>query len=182
MSELINHKIRNYEENDVIKEIEIFNKVMKSFDPEASEYKVEYMDYRYKNENFDPQQVKLLVDTKSGEVVGYCAVDITDGEEARIEYPFILEEHRSEELMDKLFKEVLTYAKSKKKIVTTDPYKPSLSPIVDFLKKFGATPHDIYKNYRIDIEKLSYDISPAEAYDVNVDSLDKIIPTVSKEI
>ena len=174
MSELVNYKIRNYEENDVVKEIEIYNKVIKSFDHKANEYTVENMDYRYKNEKFDPQQVKVLIDTKSNEVVGYSAVDFTDSGEARIEYPFILEEHRTEILMNKLFKEALSFAKSKSEKVLSDPYRPS-SPMAEFLiKNYGASVHDTYKNYVIDVEKLNYDISPAKAYDVTVDKLEKI--------
>ena len=173
MSDLINYKIKNYEENDVVKELEIYNKIMKNFDPEAHKYTVENMDYRYKSKTFDPEQVKFLVDTKTGEIIGYSAVDLTETE-AHIEYPFILDEHRTEELMDYLFKEALSYAKSKRDLIISDPYKQSITSIVEFFKKYDATPHEMYKNYKIDVEKLNYDISPVKAYEVTVDSLEKL--------
>lgn len=131
------------------------------------------MNYRYKNENFNPEQVKFLLDEDSNEIIGYCAVDLSDSE-AQIEYPFIVEDYRTSEAMEFLFEKTLKFAKTQRNLVVSELYKQSYRPIIEFFNKRGAKKYESFDNYVIEVNKLNFEITPCKANDVNVNNLEKL--------
>lgn len=175
----IDVKIRNYEKNDEIKELEIYNSMITKNDPEAHQYTVEEMKYRYENKNFSSEQTKFLTDI-SGNIVGYCAVDIYPNGDAYLEYPFIKAEYRSDESMKKLFTEVLTFAKTKSATIRSEAYSLKYGFIHEFFEEFGYKSKNEFVNMILKLEDINFVVPDYISLGMSEDDVPAVIKFMKK--
>ena len=101
--------IRNYEKGDDATQANIFNTVIVDMIPDPVLINAEKVQKRHEEAGFNPEQVKYLVNSEN-KIVGYTECRIHGGFHG-IFYPMILEEYRSQEALDQLFKAIYEYAK-----------------------------------------------------------------------
>jgi hypothetical protein len=131
--------IRSYEKGDEEAQVEIFNTVIKEMIPKPELITVEKVQNRHEDPNFNPQQVQYLVN-QDEKIVGYTECRIHGGFHG-IFYPLILEEYRSEETLDRLFKSIYEFAKEDSK---NNPGVIESHYAYDFKKA-----HEYFKNQKI---------------------------------
>lgn len=102
--------IRNYEKGDEATQAEIFNTVIVEMIPNPELITAEKVKKRHEEPKFNPEQVKYLVNAEN-KIVGYTECRI-HGEFHGIFYPMILNEYRSKETLDRLFKGIYDFAKA----------------------------------------------------------------------
>ncbi len=131
--------IRNYEKGDEKAQAEIFNTVIVEMIPEPELITAEKVRKRHEDPNFNPKQVKYLVNQEK-KIVGYTECRIHGGFHG-IFYPMILKEYRSKETLDRLFKAIYEFAKEDCK---KNPGEIESHYSYDFKKA-----HDYFKNQKI---------------------------------
>ncbi|MHA2363360.1 MAG: hypothetical protein ACXAC7_05345 [Candidatus Hodarchaeales archaeon] len=130
----MNAKIRNFQDdNDIKSQVEIYNSIMKEFNPEAAEAKIEDVKKRYNNENWKPNQVNYLIGDSQDKIIGYVGFAYDqDFKTIWLGYPYIEKEFRSQELMQQLFDKHHTEAKKLNSTSMIAVYSTSLKPIHEF--------------------------------------------------
>ncbi|MHA2295507.1 MAG: hypothetical protein ACXAEU_16965 [Candidatus Hodarchaeales archaeon] len=152
-------KLRSYEKGDEKAQADIFNKVIVEMDPETVLIKPEKVRKRHQEPNFNPEQVKYLVN-QDGKIVGYTECRVSDGFHG-IFYPLILKEYRSKETLDQLFSAIYDFAKNNNPQTIESHYVYNLNYAHEYFKKQSIAKivetREV-KDMSIDIDEISTDV------------------------
>ena len=117
----MSYTIRDYQQGDIPRQLEVMKDVTRELYPvipyNIDMHTVELYEGMYKRPGWHPAPLKMLLD-KSNTIVGYAGYG-SFFNDLRLFYPYILGEHRTDELMQQLFKAEMEQVKKAAKNFTS---------------------------------------------------------------